>query len=92
MQGAVRLEKVAHMELLLEVGVDPKVLADGDVDVPGEDGIGNISPVSIAIKKNIFICCGRGCEQPTSSFSERGIFGIFKKSQIQRKQTEKIVK
>ena len=47
---------------------------------------------SIAIKKNIFICCGRGCEQPTSSFFERGIFGIFKKSQIQRKQTEKIVK
>ena len=43
--------KSCHMELLLEVGVDPKVLADGDVDVPGEDGIGNISPVSIAIKK-----------------------------------------
>ena len=51
MQRAARLEKVAHVELLLEVGVDPKVLADGDVDVPGEDVIGNISPVSIAIKK-----------------------------------------
>ena len=52
MQRAARLEKVVHVELLLEVGVDPKVPADGDVDVPGEDGIGNISPVSIAIKKN----------------------------------------
>ena len=44
MQRAARLEKVVHVELLLEVGVDPKVPADGDVDVPGEDGIGNISP------------------------------------------------
>ena len=37
---------------ILDLGVDPKALAEGEVHSPDDDDVVNISPLSIAIKKN----------------------------------------
>ena len=53
LQRAVRLETVPQVEFLLEAGADPKALAVGEVHGPDDDDdLVNISPASIAIKKN----------------------------------------
>jgi len=54
LQRAASLEKVAEVGFLLEVGADPKVLpaADGEVNDPDDDDVVNLSPLSIAVKKN----------------------------------------
>ena len=52
LQRAVRLEKMQQVEFLVDpyglYGAVPTVVPDGEVD----DDLGNISPLSIAIKKN----------------------------------------
>ena len=52
LQRAVRLEKMQQVEFLVDpyglYGAQPTVVPDGEVD----DDLGNISPLSIAIKKN----------------------------------------
>jgi len=53
LQRAVRLEKATHVGWILDLGVDPKALAaDGEVHDPDDDDVVNISPLSLAIKKN----------------------------------------
>ena len=52
LQRAVRLEKVAEVGFLLEAGADPKALpADANGEVNDDDFV-NLSPLSIAVKKN----------------------------------------
>ena len=52
LQRAVILEKVAEVEFLLEAGADPKALpADANGEVNDDDFV-NLSPLSIAVKKN----------------------------------------
>ena len=53
LQRAARLEKMTELGWILDLGVDPKALADdGEVHSPDDDDVVNISPLSIAIKKN----------------------------------------
>ena len=52
LQRAARLEKITQLGWILDLGVDPKALAEGEVQSPDDDDVVNISPVSIAIKKN----------------------------------------
>ena len=53
LQRAARLEKMTELGWILDLGVDPKALADdGEVHSPHDDDVVNISPLSIAIMKN----------------------------------------
>ena len=52
LQRAARLEKMTELGWILDLGVDPKALAEGEVHSPNDDDVVNISPLSIAIKKN----------------------------------------
>lgn len=53
LQRAARLEKMTEVGLILDHGVDPNAIAaEGEVHSPDDDDVVNISPLSIAIKKN----------------------------------------